>query len=131
MHDCRLGLIYHRDNPVMSGALARLRRVFTGNFSFLGLTKSTCASAIVVEQRDQQIAAAQRELQTPEAKLARKLKRTRERLAPKGSIRNWLLKRSVGTVKTVHSLGLIGLMLLLVRPFKTVLFGRRSKSVGS
>ena len=46
LHSSTLGLVYSRDNPYLEHALARVARLFTGNFSFLGLVKKACEDAI-------------------------------------------------------------------------------------
>jgi hypothetical protein len=46
LHASTLGLVYPRSSPYLEHALARLARLFTGNFSFLGLVKKACEDAI-------------------------------------------------------------------------------------
>jgi hypothetical protein len=46
LHASTLGLVCPRDNPYLEHVLARLAKLFTGNFSFLGLVKKACEDAI-------------------------------------------------------------------------------------
>jgi hypothetical protein len=48
-HECQLGLVYDREHPYVGSILGRLRQLFTGNLSFLNLTKSACEAAIKAE----------------------------------------------------------------------------------
>jgi hypothetical protein len=46
LHSSTLGLIYNRAHPYLDHLLARLAKLFTGNFSFLSLLKGVCEEAI-------------------------------------------------------------------------------------
>jgi hypothetical protein len=61
LHGCRLGVVYGRTHPHLEATLARLRELFTGNFSFLGLTKNACEAAIRAEMADAEWKARQAE----------------------------------------------------------------------
>jgi hypothetical protein len=61
LHGCRLGVVYGHSHPHLESTLARLRELFTGNFSFLGLTRSACEAAIRAELADAESKARQAE----------------------------------------------------------------------
>lgn len=46
LHAGTLGLVYSRGNDYLEHVLSRLAKLFTGNFSFLGLVKKACEDAV-------------------------------------------------------------------------------------
>ena len=122
LHGCTLGLIYRKDHPHMDRALGRLGLLFTGNFTFLGLARNACETAVREAARpappaaDSPPGAAARDAErlaevtgSLSYKIARRLSGARARLAPGGTARYRAFRKTVRALQVLRAEGLWGL----------------------
>ena len=130
-HECQLGLVFHRGHPFQNDLVSRLQQLFTGNFSFLSLTRQVCERAIEIAQGDQIdapallararliVAERERELSTVKfngtVNLASRLKSLRARWLPDGSLRHRICRKIVRILRIGRSSGIRGIAARIVK----------------
>jgi hypothetical protein len=109
-HESGMGLIFTRTHPFMDNVLFRLRQFFTGNHSFLSLARTASDAAIRAAAREQELAEVRRIQGTISFQFARRLNLAGTMMAPQGSLRRWLLRKTFRALQVWKADGLGGVV---------------------